>query len=1088
MYNKFNKIVLRMIFNVFFSTCLYAQMGNLHGDFANHTSGVLAGNKFRTTVYNDGTLGRKQPDDFAGEWPINSGHWYMIDGNIFLGSEVIDNTNALRHIVSTVTSIDIAASTGDKGPTGEWWTFLPLPGFYNPEVNKIATSTSPWSWPSFWPDKMDDLLDPGWVGSWNGYFGKDVINADEECYFVADDYQNREFNFYPDDNDPNRRGLGMRMTVRGFQWDYERLDDILFLHYDFENIGTYQHDKMVFGFKIGNNMGDSNLGGDGGDDMGGFDQTMNVAYQFDFDDIGAGFTPVGYFGGTLLETPGNAVDGIDNDGDGNAGSGIIIEESMFVPKTLNQGENIILIDYNTFQRQKQIMPADTLRIPFHDLVFKFWPGKIVEEIPHNLFDDNLNGLIDESNGAEVGEGPNSFVTYLNVGLKAVDYFSGAGTNNILLDESRDDGIDNDGDWNVLNDDVGQDGAAFTGDPGEGDGRPTSGEPNFDKTDVDESDMLGLTSYNLYFWMDIPHYEDELVWNNLTPGYFNALLQNSGVEIFFGSGYFGMAPAQFQRISLGLMCAISLEQFLPTVQSAHTVYSRNYVMEKRPFIPTLKAIAADNKVRLLWDDRAEYEIDPITGMDFEGYRIYRSSTLNFDNLTPIAQFDLVNDFSGYSSLPVNGKPFYLGDNTGIVHEYIDNTAVNGHDYYYAITAYDHGAPEMDIPPSECRISFDVETGTYGTNVAFCMPRDPYTSGTSQARHIAGHATGQVHLSVVDREKIKENHDYEVTFEDTLLDNTGNWRTRNFSLKDKTAGTMLFTTMPLLDGNTNTPIPYVIDGFRIDFDNPPCFMVKETESGWNDPAIYNFEFKVYRYSRTMGYPEAADYQIEFGEVGIANSVELAISTTRTLPSMPVNFRVKNLTTNTYIHFGFYERDVLAGTEGQFTAFTDRTRADEIIFLDANNVVTWQFILVQTDAETRRNPGLGDMVKIFLDKPFTSADVFNMTMPDDFVQVEQQTSQRPVTFQLSQNYPNPFNPSTTISYTLPRPAYVKLEIYNAIGQKVRTLVNDAQQAAVHKINWDTTNDYGIKLAAGLYIYQLRAESDTESFVETKKMIILK
>ncbi|MBN1481166.1 hypothetical protein EH223_01755 [candidate division KSB1 bacterium] len=68
--------------------------------------------------------------------------------------------------------------------------------------------------------------------------------------------------------------------------------------------------------------------------------------------------------------------------------------------------------------------------------------------------------------------------------------------------------------------------------------------------------------------------------------------------------------------------------------------------------------------------------------------------------------------------------------------------------------------------------------------------------------------------MEQEKIRENHDYEITFADTLYDNFGNWRTRSFSLQDRTTGTMLLQSMPWLDSNTNAPLPYVIDGFRID----------------------------------------------------------------------------------------------------------------------------------------------------------------------------------------------------------------------------------------------------------------------------------
>ena len=69
----------------------------------------------------------------------------------------------------------------------------------------------------------------------------------------------------------------------------------------------------------------------------------------------------------------------------------------------------------------------------------------------------------------------------------------------MIDESRNNGIDDDGDWNPITDDVGLDGLADTGDPGENDGKPTSGarfglpgEPNVDVTDVSETDQIGLT--------------------------------------------------------------------------------------------------------------------------------------------------------------------------------------------------------------------------------------------------------------------------------------------------------------------------------------------------------------------------------------------------------------------------------------------------------------------------------------------------------------------------------------------------------------------------------------------------------------------
>ena len=90
----------------------------------------------------------------------------------------------------------------------------------------------------------------------------------------------------------------------------------------------------------------------------------------------------------------------------------------------------------------------------------------------------------------------------------------------------------------------------------------------------------------------------------------------------------------------------------------------------------------------------------------------------------------------------------------------------------------------------------------------------------------------------------------------------------------------------------------------------------------------------------------------------------------------------------------------------------------------------------------------------------------------------------FRLYQNAPNPFNPSTVIAYSLPRSADVELVIYNMLGQKVKTLVKGKQTAKRYRVQWDGTNDRGVKVASGIYIYRLRAGDR----IATRKMILMK
>ena len=130
----------------------------------------------------------------------------------------------------------------------------------------------------------------------------------------------------------------------------------------------------------------------------------------------------------------------------------------------------------------------------------------------------------------------------------------------MIDESRNDGIDNDGDWNQEFDDVGADGKPGTFDLGEGDGIPTAGEPNFDENDVDESDQIGLTSFQYFVPAgDITMSDDANMWRRMLPGFFqvpSSIVNNEAIrgedgDFIYGTGYFPLLPGKTERFSLAL---------------------------------------------------------------------------------------------------------------------------------------------------------------------------------------------------------------------------------------------------------------------------------------------------------------------------------------------------------------------------------------------------------------------------------------------------------------------------------------------------------------------------------------------------------
>ena len=130
----------------------------------------------------------------------------------------------------------------------------------------------------------------------------------------------------------------------------------------------------------------------------------------------------------------------------------------------------------------------------------------------------------------------------------------------------------------------------------------------------------------------------------------------------------------------------------------------------------------------------------------------------------------------------------------------------------------------------------------------------------------------------------------------------------------------------------------------------------------------------------------------------------------------------------------------------------RADSLTFvLTEDTVITASFAKITTVIELRSSDG---------GKPLTHS------------------------FALYQNYSNPFNSSTLIRYSLPDPALVSLEIYNLNGQKLKTVKAGDQATGTHLARWDGRDQAGKELAAGLYLYRLKAGG----FRQVKKMVLLR
>ena len=646
------------------------------------------GNRVLCRIYNYGMIGDLS-NNVSGVYPYGTSHSYFYEFTPVIAASVIDENGYRVHIVS-----DGPKGLSDNSPEGYQWGFEPLTGYANPNQEILALTSNEDSWPESWPDKDDD-----WNGFWNGQYGK-YVRADQETFYVMDDYYNDEFDYYPDSTDagqPERRsGLGVELQVRGYQWNHPAAEDIIIFTYWIENVGTSTLDSVIFGM-----YGDADVGGPSSfsDDDAWFDIDNDIVYQWDHDgwstDYG-GFDPV-YFGWSFLESPGNPNDGIDNDGDG------------------------------------------------------------------------------------------------------------------MVDESQFDGIDNDADWLAERDDIGADGLGeyhyeYPGpdaDGSEGNGIPDLGEPNFEITDNDESDQIGLTSFYSAPYPSIQPHNDEVMWSQMQPGQFDVPSQNIDQTYLYGSAFISLDPGEQKKFAVAMVFGNDFDDILRNTVTMQNIYDNDYNFAKPPIKPTVNVTSGNKKVILSWDSKAENSLDPIYGRDFEGYRIYRSTdpgfidayvvTDTYGNITfkkPLAVFDIVDSLKGPHPIGFNGVQFDMGTDSGLEYLYVDSNLINGQKYYYAVTAFDKGY-DLDfydlgfseaehllpIAPSECSIIVDLDRKGHVVNLsenagialptapaAGYIPPNTNEDGSSIVVHEAGSSTGIIELETIIFEDIPDNKTYTIEFEE------------------------------------------------------------------------------------------------------------------------------------------------------------------------------------------------------------------------------------------------------------------------------------------------------------------------------------
>jgi hypothetical protein len=1091
------------------------------GEFDNVARGVIDGNLIETNFRNHGELSRWN-DRPWGVWPRGIGGRH-IDGVGVVVSAYVEAVASNR--VSTLEDyIDISTDPNFRPDTllnpvlinyreagarnspynGDLWGWLPLPGFNNPNrIDPLTLGVAPvpalsndvTSWPEFWPDRLNED-ESGWPGTWNGRDGR-FASADLESYYVMDDFSDYEYAvgletegphsnlgvYFPSPlEDPTIGGLGLQTQIRLFQWANILAEDTMFIIYRITNKSENDQSRLFFSQIV-----DYGLGQDEDDDNASYDPLLDLVYGWDSNGLGrpsvAGENEyeLGYTGFAFLESPANDVNGLDDDLDG------ITDESRFSENYLvftSQSEIDNYVSSNYDQVQFEIFYNESYKSKSAYKVGKWFTTD--ENLDWVGFNDiNANGFWD------VGE--------------------------------------------TLNNDVGRDGLSpfdlnYPGpDEGEGDGLPTNGEPNYNELDVDESDQIGLTGFDLN---TRPFYEsgnnlrdDTWLFTRIAATLFSnpdyeepstvvadepfILFTSGEVELFSENDPNAKSTDFF---STAWIFGDDQEDFFKNRRTVQNIYNSDYNFAQPPITPTLTAVTGDKQVILSWDTLSVGSFDRfLQDFDFEGYRLYKGTdnllsdarTITDVNGTPtfyepIAQWDLDNDISGNITV-LDGEAIYnVGENTGLQFYYVDNDVTNGKIYYYVIVAYDRGIPssggdDPGIDPQEntFRIALSGIGEVLGTSsnaaavIPSTMPAGFVAGGatTDLSSVTTGTGTGYAEVNIVVDALVDETKLYEVSFTDSASTLGILRNTVNYSVKELTRGLDVIKSSEFVGTSS------IIDGFTINFSNELGGTIIPNKTGWIsnegqeneifgldanelDGLTTDWEISVtadVNGNKTDFILTDHDYELEF--------VDPADSTYKP----PLRFGggysrfetplfVKNLMTGAQTDYFILDNDD-----------DDAISGGDIIILaeKVGRVYKFRFAVTFFAGENNVAPGVGDKIRISTTREFGSDDTFQFAMRAGALDNTLASQQLDNIYVV----PNPYVGAASWEransgigrgerkiefFNLPKDCTIR--IFNIRGELIRIIEHEGAFND-GSASWDLKSNDSEDIAYGIYFYHVEA-----------------
>jgi len=1103
-------------------------------------SATVDGNLVTGPIFNSGCISASEIGDYEIRigWPKGTYYNDYIYGSwFFVASEVVDTNGVKIPIVSDNYGVD-ANLTYHRGQistdgTHEWGT-KPLPGYYNlnipgtgdiPLVYGISEdvgldgfpntgdegegdgvlqdnedfngngvldlsmeNVSGWfavshkkeTWPEYWPagsypvdtravpadPRYPDALNPAndvRAGWWNGEYGK-YNRADQESYYVMVDWENDEFAYFPFPGPyeawpDGKRGLGITTEVRSYQWNSRLSEDILISIYEITlDDSAKTLDSCIVGMHIDPDLGRTNTGDDA--DYITYLDDITYTWKKSFISPTTGL-PLGFFGFAFLESPGLSYDGVDNDED------TMIDESQ-TDGVDNDGD------------------------------WRSWED-LDEDGNYDNEDVGLDGIPGTGDEGE----------YDGV-LQALEDLNGNGK----LDAEP------------LNDDVGSDGVGpdfleYTGpdaDGTEASGFPDEGEPNFEFTDNDESDQVGLTSFYLRSWYENPSMEtDEHFWDfEIQPGTFMIVPDfDADITFTYGSGFVNFDDLERRhRYAIALVFGNDYEDILRNKRTMQVIYDNDYNFSKPPLQPTLTGLGDDGKVYLNWDSRAERSKDPIYGNDFEAYYIYKSTEPAFSEIKtitdafgnaflfkPIAIFDKIDSLRGLH--PVNigeelgpesnlGVTYDMGTDSGLRHRYVDTDVTNGRTYYYAVSSVDYGYHEsfypvvspleylMDTSPTECSFNIQIDPLgrpiSYDPNTVAVIPTERSANwvmpslGEEGMKHISGNGTGSIEIQFFSPLEIKTGNAYRIEFNDNNAFQKYDADTSRYTgtLNRMVINSVTDNTVLLDELNPRNSDPnerFILEGFRL---------VLHNDSTEIDTALTKWESG----SSTLKFSQEANG----GHKNVARDYELRIlhpNADSSVIRKPVNFQIWDVTNpddQFKMKFMIIDKPPL-----EFLSNGDQIsiRSNKTI-----SVSLWEFKFkfpAGLDSSLMVDPQEGDIFKIVTKKTFDREDVLEFTLDGNIIDAYANKNVLDNIYTV----PDPYVAVSTLErrvineeegrgdrrldfVNLPKKCTVS--IYTVSGKLIRELEHNATEEN-RRLAWDLRTKDGLEISYGMYFYVVDA-----------------